>query len=404
MKKAIKATRSALCLAISVVMGCALFLQDTLPNKYYITEGQRFSLVSTGVFPVNAVYDGSLTEDAYASAGNTYTVGLRLPGGVSVKNVTVEVIDSESVVLGGTPFGIKMFTDGVLVVGITDIPTVDGTSCPARECGLREGDILHTIDGTAVWTNEDVSQIIADSKGAPLKVSFTRGDEKMTATIVAKRSTDGSYKAGLWVRDSSAGIGTMTYYDPDSGVFAGLGHAVCDVDTGEIMPLMSGEIVSAAITGVTRGESGSPGELHGVFLDSTDSGVLKVNRETGVYGYVLSVPNGKMVSVAAKQDITEGPAAILSTVSGSEPSEYNIVIEKINLSDKNPTKNMVIRVTDEKLLKVTGGIVQGMSGSPIIQNGKLVGAVTHVFINDPTRGYAIFAENMLETSSSLETP
>ncbi len=403
MKRLLHVLRSALCISVCAIMGLALYLQNSLPDKYYITEGERFSIASSGIFSVSAVYEGSLAEEAYASAGNTYTVGLRLPGGISVKEVGVEVVDDTTVLLGGAPFGIKMFTDGVLVVGISDILSENGMACPARTCGLCEGDILHTVGGVEVRTNEDVSKVVSSSDGKPLEVVYTRGDATRKATLTAVKMADGTgYRAGLWVRDSSAGIGTITYYDPTCGVFAGLGHAVCDVDTGEIMPLMSGEIVGAAITGVVRGESGSPGELRGVFLDGASSGTLRINSQTGVYGFSAGfASDGRLVRTAAKQEIREGPATIVSTVSGSRPEEFDIVIEKVNLSDKNPTKNLVVRVTDENSLLKTGGIVQGMSGSPILQNGKLVGAVTHVFVNDPARGYGIFIENMLETSNGL---
>ena len=210
---------------------------------------------------------------------------------------------------------------------------------------------------------------------------------------------DGSgYKAGFWVRDSSAGIGTLTFYDPENLSFAGLGHAVCDVDTGTVLPFSSGEIVTAAITKVKKGTAGAPGELGGTFTGTERLGTVKINNETGLYGTLEYEIGGISVPLAPKQEIYEGAAVILSTIDGTETAEYDIIIEKISLSDDSLTKNMIIRVTDDDLIEITGGIVQGMSGSPIIQDGKLVGAVTHVFVNDPTKGYGIFIENMLETA------
>jgi len=203
------------------------------------------------------------------------------------------------------------------------------------------------------------------------------------------------YKAGFWVRDSAAGIGTMTFYDPKTMTFAGLGHAVCDVDTGGAILFSSGEITPAAITKIRKGVSGAPGELGGVFTGG-DIGTVSINNETGLYGTLDYEIEGFSAPIGLKQDVYEGAAVIYSTLDGTEVTEYDIEIEQINLSDNSMTKNMVIRVTDEDLIELSGGIVQGMSGSPIVQDGKLVGAVTHVFVNDPTKGFGIFAENMME--------
>ncbi|MDF2567582.1 MAG: stage sporulation protein, partial [Oscillospiraceae bacterium] len=216
--------------------------------------------------------------------------------------------------------------------------------------------------------------------------------------------TDNTFKIGLWVRDSSAGIGTVTFYNPENSVFGGLGHAVCDVDTGQVMPIMSGEVVDVNINGVTRGSSGSPGELKGSFSSNKDSGSIAVNNETGVFGVLYQNPsNHSAIPIAMKQEVKTGKATIFTTVSGNTPQEYKINIEKVNLNDNSMTKNMVIKITDPELLQKTGGIVQGMSGSPIMQNGVLVGAVTHVFINDPTKGYGIFIENMYNHSKAVKT-
>ncbi len=205
----------------------------------------------------------------------------------------------------------------------------------------------------------------------------------------------------MWIRDSSAGIGTLTLYQPTTDVVAGLGHAICDVDTGEILPISSGDLVWANITGVIKGQSGAPGELIGEFTNK-HIGKVMINCEAGIYGIADKAPiNAKSYPVAMRQEVRDGKATILCTVNGTEPKEYEIMIEKVNLSDSGTTKNMVIRVTDPELLEVTGGIVQGMSGSPILQDGKLVGAITHVFVNQPTRGYGIFAENMMDFAKKL---
>lgn len=231
-----------------------------------------------------------------------------------------------------------------------------------------------------------------------------RGNLTFSVNVTpAKSASENRYKLGAWVRDSSAGIGTMTFYDETSGIFGGLGHAVCDIDTGEILPLQSGEVVPVDINGVVKGVSGEPGELRGSFAKGETLGALTQNGETGVYGKLRNfTAQEERVEVAMKQDVHTGAAQIITTIDGSGPQYFDVELEKVHFNDSSPTRNIIVKITDEKLLEQTGGIVQGMSGSPIIQDGKLVGAVTHVFVNDPTRGYGIFAENMLKTAATVE--
>ncbi len=308
------------------------------------------------------------------------------------------------VVPGGTPFGIKMHTRGVLVVGLSDIQSGNDNINPAKDAGLKIGDILIRINGIIINRNKDVSRFVAESGGEEVTVTVIReGDEMELLLTPVKSEYDEVYKAGIWVRDSSAGIGTLTYYDPESLAFAGLGHAVCDVDTGELMPLFSGEIVDVNISGVNAGLSGSPGELKGAFLTEKPLGRLYLNSEAGIYGFLENISyHAKAVPLARQEELVPGPAEILVTVSGNKPRSFNAMIERVNHSDASPNKNMVLKITDPELLRLCGGIVQGMSGSPIMQGGKLAGAVTHVFVNDPTRGYGIFAENMEKMMNLVE--
>ena len=333
------------------------------------------------------------------------TASLTVLGGIAVKQVDVQFVDREMVIPCGYPFGIKMFTEGVVVVGLTDVEENGIFRNPAQEAGIRVGDVLTELDGQTVSLNEDVAAIIASSGGREISYTLKRKDQTLTGTLQPIRADSGEYKAGIWVRDSSAGIGTMTYYDPSTMIFAGLGHAVCDVDTGETLPLGKGEIVDVTITSVEKGISGQPGSLQGSFEGSRLAGFMAVNSETGVYGQLTSLPVStlKPVPIAMKQEVREGAAQIYTTISGCTPQCYDIVIESVNLSSTAKTKSMVIRVTDPELLEATGGILQGMSGSPILQDGKLVGAVTHVFVNDQTRGYGIFAENMQELPRVLRS-
>ena len=316
-------------------------------------------------------------------------------------SVTKNQNNAETLVyLGGFPIGIKLYCDGVVVVDTQDVETSGAVLNPAQKAGILKGDIIKSIDGVKVTTNSEVSKIIEDSNGKELKMQILRNGEIKNVVFSSVYSTvSGGYKAGLWIRDSSAGIGTVTFYTQD-GEFASLGHAVCDVDTGELLPISSGETTDAKITGCYKGKSGAAGELCGI-LESKSTGKIMVNKSIGIYGVFNEVDTTKtLYPLCRKNEVKMGAAQIVTTVEEGKQEAFNIEIERIDyISGEN--KNLVIKVTDENLIGKTGGIIQGMSGSPIIQNGKLVGAVTHVFLNDPTGGYGIFAETMFEVADGL---
>lgn len=404
MRRLCRAVAGALSVCVLSVLTLAIYVGNTLPDKYYVTQGEP--LVIRSPFKIHSKARNTLLPvEHYDAAGNTYNMDLRMLGAVSVKQVEVQVVDRKSVVPCGTPFGIKMFTEGVIVVGMSDVDTQNGLLNPAKLCGIQIGDIVTSIGGEKVSSNEQVGRVVELSDGRPLPVVVKRGSEVFTQTLTPLRSSvDNQFKAGIWVRDSSAGIGTMTFYDPQTGSYAGLGHAVCDIDTQLVMPLYSGEIVRANISGVQAGHSGAPGELKGVFMESIPMGSLEINNETGVFGKLYKTAAfSEPVEIARSYEIQKGPAYILSTIAGETPEMFSIQIDKINAASESDTKNMVISITDPKLLAKTGGIVQGMSGSPILQNGRLIGAVTHVFVNDPTRGFAIFVENMDNTLKGVDS-
>ncbi|MBQ7101233.1 MAG: SpoIVB peptidase, partial [Clostridia bacterium] len=335
------------------------------------------------------------------SLSRVYPAQIKLWGVVPVKDSTVKVVNRRYVTLGGTPFGLRIFTSGVLVTGVGSVPTKSGAAYPAKKAGIKQGDIIIRINGATVTSNQEITQLVENSGGRKLTVELVRdGKNKTVSLLPVKQSADGRYKIGLWVRDSTAGVGTITFVDSDTGVFAGLGHAICDADTGDIMPLRTGDILGATIRGCVKGTSGTPGELCGVFTTGV-LGELYINGSNGVYGVLNKLPEkSAKIPVALSDEVVTGKAQIISTVNGTEPKYYDIEITKIHrVNDEE--KNMVIKVTDEELLGKTGGIVQGMSGSPIVQNGMLVGAVTHVFVNDPQQGYAIFADTMLDTATQL---
>jgi len=332
-----------------------------------------------------------------AGVSESCTVEAKLFGIIPIKDVHVTVIDDNKLVPGGNVFGVKFFTKGVMVIKQSDIETADGNVNPAKMAGLEVGNIIKTVDGIEVNTVEDLSRIIEHSYGRTLKVMYTAdGEEKITRLTPVLSLSDKKYKTGIWVRDSTAGIGTVTFYNPETGEFAGLGHGICDTDTGKLMPLLRGSVVDVEITDVIKGKKGIPGEIKGSF-DTCKKGVLTENTEKGVYGVMdqMEINDFEVaLDIALKSEVKKGKAYILSELDEDGISRYEIEIERIQ-EDDDEYKNFVIKVTDDRLVEKTGGIVQGMSGSPIVQNGKLVGAVTHVFVNDPTRGYGIFIENML---------
>ncbi len=376
----------------------ALCLSATLPDRYYLAKGSRFSLGDSSLIQTSS--NDGYPLSVYSSTGNTFRMDLKLLGLINIKPVSVQVVDRRVVALCGTPFGIKMVTDGVMVVGTGAVTDCNSRAVsPAQTAGIQEGDIILSINGEKISSKKQLTKLVESSAGQPLSLVVRRGEQLTSLHLLPVRSSlDNSYHLGLWVRDSSAGIGTMTFYDPNNGCFAGLGHAICDVDTGQLMPLSQGEIVEASIIGVHAGKSGSPGQLQGAFVANRSIGSLYTNSYNGVYGRLLSQPvDAQTIPMAQCQEVRQGPVKILTTVSGQKPQLFDACIEKLSLSQDEPTKNMVLRITDPDLLELSGGIVQGMSGSPIIQDGMLVGAVTHVFVNDPTRGYGIFAENMDNT-------
>lgn len=303
----------------------------------------------------------------------------------------------------GTPFGIKMLTDGVMV---TDFGAVNSNfSCisPAEAAGVKCGDIIVSVNGIEITDSLSLSEAVQQTDNA-CTLEIIRGGEKIELTAVPEKSTeDGEYKLGLWTRDSCAGIGTMTFYDPENNIFGGLGHSVSDISTGMTLPLRDGEITTVTITDILKSTSGVPGELRGAFISDGKTGTVEINCEYGVFGYSGSSPVlADPLEVADSSEIKKGKATIYTTVNGMMPKEYEIEIEKIDYGSTSASRNMTIRITDKELLSLTGGIVQGMSGSPIIQDGRIIGAVTHVLINDSAMGYGIFIENMCDAACQLE--
>ena len=312
----------------------------------------------------------------------------------------VAVSKEQYLLPGGMTFGVKMETDGVLVVGFSKSSASEKS--PAEGAGILRGDVIKSLEGKAVYTASELIDHIENSQGRAMTVELYRDGKTEYKQLTAKLDPDGKYRAGLRVRDGTAGIGTITAIDPETMTFVGLGHGICDSDTGVLMPLRRGGIFDVSVSSVQKGAQGAPGEIKGYF-SSNECGVLLKNTPFGVAGKM----SGKCfdditpMAIASRDEVTPGKATILCTLEDNVRREYEISLIKLTSPD-GKDKNFVIEVTDEALLQATGGIVQGMSGSPILQNGKIIGAITHVMVNEPTKGYGIFIENMISATSFYE--
>lgn len=378
------------------LMGAVGYFGTVLPDTYYLSDG--------GTATVNCLFDITIEAGDAAIAASTgeaeaTDAEIRLFGVIPVKNAKIVHADAKMLIPGGSPVGVKLLTDGVMVVKTAEV--MEGVS-PAHEAGICAGDNIISANGEKLYSSARLSEIIEDSQGSEIVFEVARNGRSFEVSVTPIYSeNDGVYKAGLWIRDSTAGVGTLTFIDPETGIFGALGHPISDSDTLTTLPLGSGEIVDVVITGYDKGERGCPGELYGTFVSGLASGTIELNCEQGIFGTVTYPSRQEAIPIAFKSEVRTGPATILTTIDGSTPQEFEVEIEKVSLSSSAKSKNIIIKVTDPELLEKTGGIVQGMSGSPIIQDGKLVGAVTHVFVSDPTRGYGIFIENMLEATEIL---
>ena len=314
----------------------------------------------------------------------------------SEMTVAPEMFRDLSVYPGGMPFGVKFFTEGVTVVGLSEVEGKSGKVNPASRAGLKPKDVILSVNGQTLAGASALTDLIENCGGNALTLHCKRGNSEFDTQLIPEWcEAESRYKTGIWVRDSGAGIGTVTFIIPETGAFAGLGHGICDADTGALIPMKRGSVSDVTISSVVRGAAGAPGELKGYF-NAGKVGSLLGNSASGVWGVYSKLPemDCEPMPVGLRDEIEEGDAYILSTLDSNKIERYDIRISNIN-RDAKGSKCFTVTVTDPDLLATSGGIVQGMSGSPIIQNGKIVGAVTHVLINDPTTGYGIFIENML---------
>lgn len=322
---------------------------------------------------------------------------------VGIMSLTqVFAIPSQVIPIGRTA-GIAVMYDGVLVAGLSQVDTEQGLISPAQEAGIQTGDIIKSIDGQKILSNDNIVEVIMASEGKEIEIVFERDGQNITVKLTpVLEKNDGSYKIGVWVRDSMAGVGTITYIDPETNVYGGLGHSIADSDTGELTAISQGSLIPSSVESVIKGKVGSAGEINAEYNATVQVGTVEINTNQGIFGTTNSDYFGytKAVDVADFSEIEVGKAYVLTNVSGEQVNAYEIEILTIQSKDESDI-NFVVQITDPELIDVTGGIVQGMSGSPIMQNGKIIGALTHVLVNEPTVGYGIYIGNMLETAEEI---
>ena len=392
--------RFFLAAVVVLLFFAADLLYDSIPDEIYAIEGEEtdidFSLPVTLERAEESVPVFRQNQSAMAA---DYKLSCKFLNWIPVKEVSVRVVEKNYVMPAGMPIGIYAKTKGVLIIGTGKVTAADGLNYEPSDQIVKGGDYILTVNGQEIAGKEDLVEIINRSEGEAVILGILRDGQRLEQKIEPVKLEDGSYKLGIWVRDDMAGVGTMTYIRQDLG-FGALGHPVSDTDTGRMIRLAEGNIYYTNIVGIVKGEDGSPGELTGVinYKEEYCLGGIAANTKTGIYGELKQVPEemeDAYVEVCMKQNIQKGKAYILSSLDGNL-RQYEIVIDEVDFNSKEENKGILFHVTDSLLLSETGGIVQGMSGSPIMQNGKIIGAVTHVFISDATKGYGVFIEKMLE--------
>lgn len=407
MKKIFKLLLIVLLLAI--VYAYALVIMN-LPDTLIVFEGENIDLNTLYGMEINLKdesYEAMLTssnigETIFNEKGKTTLTASLFD--FDIKDIEVNVLDKASVIPIGKIAGIKLYTKGVLVVGMSEI---EGQK-PYEESNIQEGDIITTINNSEIESTTELIECINKSNGESLNITYVTKGETKECNITPVKNEYGKYQIGLWVRDSAAGIGTVTFYEPETRNFVALGHGITDIDTSEIINISSGELVNTKILSVVKGEIGTPGKIQGALDNQRSIGTIYKNTTLGIYGKVTTEANllpsySNAIEVATRDEIKLGKATILCSINNSdEVEEYEIEIGKKFTNNNYDNKSMLIKITDERLIKKTGGIVQGMSGSPIVQNGKFIGAVTHVLVQKPDTGYAVFADLMIKQMRTVE--
>lgn len=367
-----------------------------IPKQIVLLEGEKYkirTLLGIDVIQTSAV----VSEN-----GNTSQVNLNMFGN-TVKQINVTRLENVEVIPVGKIIGLKLYTNGVLIVGMSEIENVNHQKeRPYENLNIQEGDTILKVNDLEIQTIENLQKEINKSDGKNIDLTILKEDGTIeTSNIKPVKVSNTEYKLGLWVKDAATGVGTLTYYEPNSKSFAALGHGITDSDTDKLIDIDSGNIVTSKIVSIQKGEQGKPGEIRGSIINQPTIGKVYKNTEFGIYGELTNLSNIKFnysnkLKVALRGEIQEGNAKVLCSLDGNETEEYNIKIEKIYKDNNEDNKSMLIEVTDKNLINKTGGIIRGLSGAPIIQNGKFIGAITNVLVNSPTKGYAIFGDIMIK--------
>lgn len=382
----------------------------SIPDSIILLQGENLNLKT--ILGIN--FSDSSGETIEAVASDTQKISNKVGkldlslnlGSFSLKDITVNVIPNTVVIPGGEAIGLRLYTSGVLVVGMSEIVGTDNkTYSPYKESGIKEGDMIVKVDDESVTCTSDLISKVNECKGKKVEITYIRDGNNYTTEMLPTKTEENEYKLGLWVRDAATGVGTITYYDPQSKMFGALGHGILDVDTNQLIDIAKGEVITSKIISIIKGEKGSPGEVQGSIDNGKVIGEVYKNTNFGIYGKLTNtdfIENGTELEVMPRDEVKTGKASIICTLDDNKREEYEIEIERVYTATNRSNKNMIIKVTDERLLEKTGGIIQGMSGSPIIQDGKFVGAVTHVMVNNPEKGYGIFADTMLKQMKEVE--
>ena len=380
-----------------------------MPDSIILIQGEKFDLNTLLGLSIKQVENnGTVQASSLLNKEKVSEVGkadfnLSLFNTIQLKEITVNVIPKTKVVPIGKSIGMKLYTDGVLVVGMSEI---EGKK-PYQNSGIEEGDRIVEINNNQIDTTDELINTVNRSNGEEVKIKYIETDNSVKTTSIKPVKTGNEYKLGLWVRDAAAGVGTLTFYEPESQMYAALGHGITDIDTSELINIASGELVTTNILSIVKGKKGEPGEIRGTIENVYEVGKVYKNTRFGVYGNltnknIFNISNNNAIDVASREEVEKGKAEILCELENGNTKNYEIEIQKIFTNNNEDNKSMLIKVTDDELIEKTGGIIQGMSGAPIIQNGKFIGAVTHVLVSNPTQGYAVFADIMIKQMKEVD--
>ena len=380
-----------------------------LPSNYIIMQGENLNIFTIIGLSIKEKSNSQTLQTA-SNINKTkvneigkINLSLNLFNTFSIKDINVNVVSKTKVIPMGNAIGMKLYTDGVLVVGMSEI---EGKK-PYENSGIKEGDRIVQIDKNEISNTEQLMEAVNKCNGNEVSVKYIRDEKTITTSITPVKNGNNQYKIGLWVRDVAAGVGTLTFYEPSSEMFGTLGHGILDIDTSGLIKIANGELVTTNILSITKGKKGEPGEIRGSIESGYTIGSITKNTNFGVFGKLnktsyINTQKSDEIEVALRDEIKTEDAQIICELENGKKQYYNIKIQKVFTNNNKDNKSMLIKITDEKLLQKTGGIIQGMSGAPIIQNGKFIGAVTHVLVNDPTMGYGVFADIMLKQMKEVE--